>query len=147
MWLPEMQTLYQLTVQLGVTSHVSFHGRIPWSESLFRLYKESDLFLMASTSEGASRTLIEAMAVGLPAISTEVGIAPELLDPRVLVKVNNEVEYAQKLISVAIDPVLMTYLSKQNWQRSQDFRLSKLKLQREAFYAKAIELSSRYPLS
>jgi len=144
---PEMLNLNQLAEGLGIKSHVYFHGRIAWGESLFRFYKEANLLLIASTSETGPRTLIEAMAFGLPAISTEIGVAPELLDPQVLVRVGDAVRYAQQLISVAKDPVLMTYLSKQNWQRSQDFRLSKLRAQREAFYAKAIELSSRYSLS
>lgn len=91
---PEMQTWLQLTERLAISSHITFHGRIPWGESLFRLYKESDLLLMTSTSEGTSRTLIEAMAFGLPAISTEVGAAPELLGPRVLVRVGDAVRYA-----------------------------------------------------
>jgi glycosyltransferase involved in cell wall biosynthesis len=98
---------------------------------------------MASRSEGASRVLLEAMASGLPIVSTEVGTAPELLDQRALVKVNDVDQYAEQLISVAADQDLRTRFSKENWQRSQDFRFSKLKVEREAFYAKAIELSSR----
>lgn len=140
---PEMEPLIELTGRLGIKPHVSFCGRIEWGEPLFTFYRESDLLLMASRSEGASRTLMEAMAFALPVISTEAGTAVELLDPRVLVKTGGDLEYGERLISVALDPDLLAGLSCQNWQRAQDFRGSELTVKREAFYAKAIEMSSR----
>ncbi|MBI5586250.1 MAG: glycosyltransferase family 4 protein [Deltaproteobacteria bacterium] len=139
---PEMQPLIGLGERLGLSDHLFFPGRVEWGDPLFALYRKSDLLLMASRSEGASRTLLEAMAFGLPIISTEVGTAPELLDPRALVKTGRETEYAQRLIAVAAAPELLTDLSGQNWQRSQEYRLPKLQGRREAFYARAIELSS-----
>jgi glycosyltransferase involved in cell wall biosynthesis len=140
---PEMQSLIKLGEKLGIRSHLFFQGRIEGGEPLFAFYRKSDLFLIASRSESGPRTLIEAMASALPVVATRVGMAPELLDSRALVKTNDESEYGQCLGSVAMDPILMTALSEQNWQRSQDFQLSKLKTRREAFYAQAIEMSSR----
>jgi glycosyltransferase involved in cell wall biosynthesis len=139
---PEMQPLIGLAQRLGLSAHLFFPGRVEWGEPLFTLYRKSDLLLMASLSEGASRTLLEAMAFGLPVISTEVGTAPELLDPRALVKRGRETEYAQRLLAVAAAPELLTDLASQNWQRSQEYRLSALQGRREAFYAWAIALSS-----
>ncbi len=43
-------------------------------------YNSLDLYLGASRVEGASRPVIEASACGVPVISTDVGIVPELLD-------------------------------------------------------------------
>lgn len=48
-----------------------------------RLYlAAADALVMNSRSEGAPRALVEAMCMGLPAISTAVGGVPELLDGR-----------------------------------------------------------------
>src|SRR5690606_25572333 len=42
----------------------------------------ADVFLSASCSEGFSRSLLEAMAVGLPLVLTPVGAHREVLDSR-----------------------------------------------------------------
>lgn len=140
---PERPTLNRLAERLGIISHVCFHGRLSWGETLFRYYREADLLLMASTSEGASRTLIEGMAFGLPIITTPVGIAPELLDDQTLVPVGDVDEYAGRIIKIANTPDVMTHLSIKNRKAVEAFRLSVLKERRLAFFEKAINLFSQ----
>jgi glycosyltransferase involved in cell wall biosynthesis len=56
--------------------------RVPWvadTEELARLYSRSRLLICASYNEGGPRVTAEAMACGTPAISTPVGIMPELI--------------------------------------------------------------------
>ncbi|HPF13403.1 MAG TPA: glycosyltransferase family 4 protein [Planctomycetota bacterium] len=48
-------------------------------EDLARLYRSSRLVLCASTCEGGPRFTVEAMACGVPCVSTPVGIMEELL--------------------------------------------------------------------
>ncbi len=50
-----------------------------WTEDLISYYKTADLFLLTSNYEGYGRTVIEAMAAGLPVIMTNVGLAGEIL--------------------------------------------------------------------
>lgn len=52
-------------------------GRIP-REDVLSAYKEADLFLLGSDFEGFGLVLLEAMAAGLPFVSTPCGAAPEL---------------------------------------------------------------------
>ncbi|MBN1300959.1 MAG: glycosyltransferase family 4 protein [Melioribacteraceae bacterium] len=50
-------------------------------DNLMRDYYNSlDLYICASRSEGTPRPVIEAAACGVPVISTDVGIVPELID-------------------------------------------------------------------
>lgn len=52
-------------------------GRIP-REHLLAAYRESDLFLLGSDFEGFGLVILEAMAAGLPFVSTPHGAAPDL---------------------------------------------------------------------
>lgn len=140
---PEWWALQRLGSQLGIESHINFHGRINWGESLFEFYRRSDLLMMASITEGSSRTLLEAMATGLPALSTAVGQAPELLDSCALAPVNDLSRYTCQLISMSSNPALLTQLSFQNWKRAQDFSLSVLTAKRKSFLLKALGLCAK----
>lgn len=52
-------------------------GRVP-REDLLSAYREADLFVMASDFEGFGIVLLEALAAGLPFVSTPAGAAPDL---------------------------------------------------------------------
>lgn len=52
---------------------------VPWVDSVFAQYKSADIFLNTSAFEGYGRTLIEAHAAGLPIVSTDVGVAREVI--------------------------------------------------------------------
>ncbi len=51
----------------------------PWTDDLVSYYKTADLLLLTSNYEGYGRTVIEAMAAGLPVVMTDVGLAGEVL--------------------------------------------------------------------
>ena len=50
----------------------------PWTDNLPSYYKTVDLFLVTSLYEGYGRTIVEALACGLPVVSTDVGVAREV---------------------------------------------------------------------
>ncbi len=57
-------------------------------------YRLADLFLLPSHEEGMSNALLEAMAVGLPVVATDVGAAGEMLgDDYPLVRPKDELEF------------------------------------------------------
>lgn len=49
----------------------------------YRLFSESDIFVLPTYFEGSSNSLLEAMAAGLPIVTTPVGAAPDLLENEV----------------------------------------------------------------
>jgi glycosyltransferase involved in cell wall biosynthesis len=61
---------------LGIQKNVVF---LPWQKSLISYYKSANLFLLTSNYEGYGLTLVESIACRCPVVSTDVGIASQLL--------------------------------------------------------------------
>jgi len=74
----EEASLMHIAQELGIEDRVIFLG---WKNAsdLAILRASSDVFLSTSLYEGYGLSLIEAVQAGLPIVSTDVGIAPELL--------------------------------------------------------------------
>lgn len=70
---PELEAL---TRELGLTNMVYFAG---WRQDLPAIYADLDLVVISSNNEGTPVSLIEAMAAGVPVVSTAVGGVPDLL--------------------------------------------------------------------
>lgn len=63
--------LESLTQELGVQDCVHFLGGVP-NRDMPIVYSECDLFVLPSRAEGFPRSLLEAMASGLPVITTDL---------------------------------------------------------------------------
>lgn len=63
---------------------VIFYGSVTDRDQLFSLLADSDVFIIPSLTEGMPRALLEAMAVGLPCIGSNVGGIPEVLSANML---------------------------------------------------------------
>jgi glycosyltransferase involved in cell wall biosynthesis len=70
--------LRQLAASLGIAGRVDFAGTLPQHE-VAQALRESELFVMSSVSEGFPKALIEAMACGLPVITTRVGACADIV--------------------------------------------------------------------
>lgn len=77
---PSADQLQELAVQLGITDTVTFHGFVPKGPNLWGHFDNADIFVLPSRTEGLPRVVAEAMARGLPVITTAVGGLPELID-------------------------------------------------------------------
>jgi glycosyltransferase involved in cell wall biosynthesis len=67
---PLRQKLEQLAKQLELSGNITFHGA---SANVAGFLSNLDLFAMSSLSEGLPIAVLEAMAAGLPIVSTRVG--------------------------------------------------------------------------
>ena len=72
---PERSKCEYLAKDLGIDNDVKFYGE---QESFIELLSISDLFLMPSQSESFGLSALEAMACGVPVISSNAGGLPEL---------------------------------------------------------------------
>jgi L-malate glycosyltransferase len=73
---PERSECERLCRTLGICEHVRFLGK---QERLVDILTASDIFLIPSQSESFGLAALEAMACGLPVISSSVGGLPELV--------------------------------------------------------------------
>ena len=64
----------------GLQGQVEFLDWVDTGEDLARLYRSSRAVICASTCEGGPRFTVEAMACGVPVVSTPVGVMPDLLE-------------------------------------------------------------------
>jgi N-acetyl-alpha-D-glucosaminyl L-malate synthase BshA len=72
---PERSNCEHLTKELGIHDDVTFYGN---QESLVEILSVGDLFLMPSQSESFGLSALEAMACGVPVVSSNAGGLPEL---------------------------------------------------------------------
>jgi N-acetyl-alpha-D-glucosaminyl L-malate synthase BshA len=73
---PDRSECERLTRQLDLGDSVKFLGK---QEALVEILSSSDLFLIPSQSESFGLAALEAMACGLPVVSSSVGGLPELV--------------------------------------------------------------------
>jgi glycosyltransferase involved in cell wall biosynthesis len=69
----------RLAAELEVADQVRFIG---WRTDRARILAALDIFVMPSLFEGGPTTVLEAMAMGLPVVATNVGMVPEVVRDR-----------------------------------------------------------------
>jgi len=71
------ELLYQIN-DLKIESKVSLIKNIPHN-LIFNYYKNADIFLLPSLEEGIANVVLEAMAIGVPVVSTDCGGMKEVI--------------------------------------------------------------------
>jgi len=83
-----------------IQEYVKFTGFLS-SKAIIQILNSSDIFVLPSHSEGFPNVILEAMAAGLPIVSTPVGAIPEIIENGengLLVKPKDHSALAEKLI-------------------------------------------------
>ncbi len=76
---PDSLDITQYIKENKLESYVSFYGSLCEDEKI-QQFKNADLFVFPSYSEGSPFAVVEAMENGLPIIATKVGFLPELFE-------------------------------------------------------------------
>jgi len=91
--------------KLGVSSNVNFKGT---TKHIYKEIKNAGLFAFSSNYEGMSNALIEALALGIPTVSTNhpIGGARELIkngENGLLCEVGNEIDFKNKMEQILLN--------------------------------------------
>ena len=98
--------------RLRLTNRVSLLGELD-ADTLERYYERADVFVLASYLEGYGMALAEAVARGIPVVSTTAGAIPETVPAgaSILVKPGDSRALAKALASLMDDPTARTALA------------------------------------
>jgi glycosyltransferase involved in cell wall biosynthesis len=98
---------------LGVGDRLTLRGYVPFGPELLHLYRDADLFLHVSWTEGVPQVLVEALACGTPVVATAVGGVASALDggkAGLLVPPGDAVALADAIEKLTDDPRLRSQL-------------------------------------
>jgi L-malate glycosyltransferase len=108
--------LKEMVKELGIQKYVNFIGRVP-NEDLPSYIKAADLYVSTSLSDGASISLVEAMACGLPVVVSDISGNQEWVKNGrngFLVPVKNSVALAEKIVFLLKNDDLRRLLGENN---------------------------------
>lgn len=120
---------------MGLGEVVEFPGVLPPGKAVRERLDRADLFVLASRTEGLPRSMIEAMARGLPCIGTEVGGIPELLPERWRVPPGRPEALAGKIEEALESKELRREMGVANLAKSREYSTELLGRRRMEFFA------------
>jgi len=112
-----------LAKQLGVADSLTFTGVLP-KEKWHQLSENYDIFINTTNIDNMPVSVMEAMALGLPIVSTDVGGLPYLIEINVdgiLIPVNDEKKMAEAIISLLDNGEMAAELSKNAREKVEKF--------------------------
>lgn len=120
---PERSQLESITNSATGGLEVKFYGAIP-NRELGDHYSGATIFIMPSYREGFPRVILEAMARGLPIVSTDAGGTKDLVGPMqksFIIDRNDPTAFASSIIQLLEDSKLRGVLKEENLQTIQKF--------------------------
>lgn len=140
---------FQRTIEeaknLGVQERIQFTGGVDRSSVPNWLFK-GDIFINTTNFDNMPSSVIEAMACGLPVVSTNVGGLPYLIDDGVdgvLVPPNNVQAMAAAVQRVLVEPDLAEKLSSNARKKAESFDWSIILPKWEELLSSIIETHTR----
>jgi len=112
--------LHQYVSANGLQGSVRFTGSV---QNVHEYLQASDIFVFPTENEAFGISLIEAMACGLPAVSTDVGGVKDIIQHQqngLVVSVGDNHQLYQALTTLITDTALSSYLGYQAWQTVQE---------------------------
>lgn len=104
----EKEKLIGKFIEAGVLNRVYLKGIVPYKEVAYYM-KISDMLVLPSWAEGLPNVVMEAMAVGLPVVATDVGGIPEVIENGVTglsVPAKNIEKLTEAIIQMMEDKIL-----------------------------------------
>jgi len=124
-----MNSCRQLAQELGIADRVQFTGRLTKREWI-ELSSDYDLFINTTNFDNTPVSVIEAMALGLPVVSTNVGGVPYLIENGVngcLIEKDNVEDMFHSLSSILDNPSFAEMLSQFARKKAKTFDWEEVK--------------------
>ncbi len=120
---PERDNLAELARALGLAANVTFTGRLD-NDRIAELYQRADLFLNPSLVDNMPISILEALASGVPVVSTNVGGIPFVVDHQktaLLVPPREPAAMARAVLDLLDDPAKAARLSSAGRESVQQY--------------------------
>lgn len=131
---PERDRLEIKVKNLGIEKQIHFLG---FRTDIKELLKISDVFVLTSLQEGLPRSLMEAMAIGLPVIASKIRGNIDLIEDGkggLLCQAVSSDEFAHALEAIANDSILREKMSEHNLQRIKEYDIGVVENEIEEIY-------------
>jgi 1,2-diacylglycerol 3-alpha-glucosyltransferase len=138
---PARQRLERLASRLGLAENTLFTGYLQRDGSLEACYCAGAAFVFASRTETQGLVLLEAMALGVPVVSTAVMGTKEVLagGGGSLIAEDDEQDFADKAIRVLTEPALRDRLAVEAVEHARSWSAPVLADRMLRFYEQVIE--------
>lgn len=101
----------------GFPNRIRFLGEVADEEQKRQILKTASIFVLPSYSEGCPLSVLEAMAAGLPVVSTPVGALPEIIkegENGLFLKMGDAKDLKDKIYYLAANPGLREAMGENN---------------------------------
>lgn len=133
---PERENLMALASELELGDAVTFTGRID-NNSITELYQSADVMINPSLADNMPISILEALACGVPVVSTNVGGVPYLVthnETALLVSPGDDKAMAEAVISILGNSAIGDSLVKAGYQKIDDYTWPRVRGQLFAVY-------------
>jgi len=138
---PEETRLKQLALSLNLGESVRFTGRVDAAD-MPALYRSARIALNPSQVDNMPNSVLEALAAGVPVVSTRVGGVPYIVEHErtaLLVEPGAEAEMAEAIMRILTDPGMADRLRVSGLKAAQAYTWPKIKPILFKAYAEAIQ--------
>jgi glycosyltransferase involved in cell wall biosynthesis len=119
---PERNRMEMICKEKGIEKEVRFTGHIQ-NANLLKVFSCADIFVLPTYSEGMPMVILEALAAGLPIISTPVGAIPDIIKDGIngfLIEPNSPKQLAEKILLLLHNEDIIKRIGEANVQLAKE---------------------------
>ena len=139
---PLRDALEQLARELGIGAAVRFTGRVD-NAGMAALYRDADLMLNPSKVDNMPNSVLEALASGVPVVSTDVGGVPFMVEhgkTALLVPPQSPEAMAEAMLRLCAEPALAAALREAGLRYVQQYSWPNVRPRLLGVYGAAVDL-------